>query len=141
MPREDPIHSADVQFSLDRVRNDQNGAWNFLLGSSSSITPKGNQVVIKLKNTDPSLPAVSDIFNSAILPKRSYSAAKGSDEKTRAKAFAEKPIGTGPFLMSELKARPPRRYWIRSIRGSRLLTGEVSEELLTTPYRVSAPIY
>ena len=36
----------DVKFSLDRARNDKNGAWNFLLGSISSVTPKGNQVVI-----------------------------------------------------------------------------------------------
>jgi peptide/nickel transport system substrate-binding protein len=116
----------DVKFSLDRARNDKNGAWNFLLGSISSVTPKGNQVVIKLKNTDPSLPAALATFNSAILPKKLYGTAKGSDEKAKAKAFAEKPIGTGPFLMSEwrrgssmtLKRNP--NYWRKGSDGRAL---------------------
>jgi peptide/nickel transport system substrate-binding protein len=120
------VTGADVQFSLDRARNNKNGAWNFLLGSISSVTPKGNQVVIKLKNTDPSLPAALATFNSAILPKKLYSKAKGSDEKARAKAFAEKPIGTGPFLMSEwkrgssmtLKRNP--NYWLKGGDGKAL---------------------
>lgn len=47
------VTGEDVKFSLDRARNEKNGAWNFLLGSISSVTPKGNQVVIALKNTDP----------------------------------------------------------------------------------------
>lgn len=120
------VSGDDVKFSLDRARNDKNGAWNFLLGSISSVTPKGNQVVIKLKNTDPSLPAALATFNSAILPKKLYSATKGSDEKARAKAFAEKPIGTGPFLMSEwkrgssmtLKRNP--NYWRKGGDGKAL---------------------
>ena len=116
----------DVKFSLDRARNSQNGAWNFLLGSISSVTPKGNQVMITLKNTDPSLPAALATFNSAILPKKLYSASKGANEQARAKAFAEKPVGTGPFMLSEwkrgssmtLKRNP--NYWRKGADGKAL---------------------
>ncbi len=120
------VTGSDVKFSLDRARNDKNGAWNFLLGSISSVTPRGNQVVIALKNPDPSLPAALATFNSAILPQKLYSAVKGADEKARAKAFAEKPIGTGPFVLAEwkrgtsmtLKRNP--LYWRKGADGKAL---------------------
>ncbi len=120
------VTAEDVKFSLDRARNPDNGAWNFLLGSISSVKASGNQVVLALKNTDPSLPAALATFNSAILPKKLYGAAKGADEKARAKAFAEKPIGTGPFLLQEwkrgssmtLKRNP--NYWRKGADGKPL---------------------
>jgi peptide/nickel transport system substrate-binding protein len=121
-----PVTGDDVKFSLDRARNEKNGAWNFLLGSISSVSTKGNQVVIALKNPDPSLPAALATFNSAILPKKLYGAAKGSDEKARAKVFGEKPVGTGPFVLSEwkrgtsmtLKRNP--NYWRKGSDGRAL---------------------
>ena len=120
------VTAQDVKFSLDRARNPDNGAWNFLLGSILSIKASGNQIVIVLKNTDPSLPAALATFNSAILPKKLYAAAKGADEKARAKAFAEKPVGTGPFVLSEwkrgssmtLKRNP--NYWRKGADGKAL---------------------
>ena len=121
-----PLTAADVKFSLDRARNPDNGAWNFLLASIGSITPRGNQVVIALKNPDPSLPAALATFNSAILPARLYAAAKGADEKARATAFAAKPIGTGPFMLKEWRrgasmtlVRNPL-YWRRGVDGKAL---------------------
>ncbi len=120
------LTAEDVKFSLDRARNPDNGAWNFLLGSLSSIATKGNQVILTLKNPDPSLPAALATFNSAILPKKLYSASKGKDEKERAKAFAEKPVGTGPFMLKEWKRSTSMtlvknpNYWRKGADGKPL---------------------
>lgn len=120
------IAAGDVKFSLDRARNPNNGAWNFLLGSIASVTAKGNQVVLKLKNPDPSLPAALATFNSGVMPAKLYAAAKGANEKARGKVFAEKPIGSGPFVLSEwkrgsfmvLKRNP--YYWRKAADGKAL---------------------
>jgi len=121
-----PLAAEDVKFSLERAKNPDNGVWNFLLGSVSTVTVKGNQIVLSLKNPDPSLPAALATFNSAILPKKLYATAKGKDEKERAKAFAEKPVGTGPFMLSEWKrgssmtlVRNPL-YWRKGTDGKPL---------------------
>lgn len=121
-----PLTPEDVKFSLERAKNPDNGAWNFLLGSLASVATKGNQVVLSLKNPDPSLPAALATFNSAILPKKLYGAAKGKDEKERAKAFAERPVGSGPFMLKEWKrgssmvlVRNPN-YWRKGADGQPL---------------------
>jgi peptide/nickel transport system substrate-binding protein len=56
----------DVKFSLNRARNDKHGAWNFLLGSISSVTPKGNQVVIKLKSASRSSGSIEACLHQTI---------------------------------------------------------------------------
>ena len=98
-----PITSADVKFSLDRARNPDNGAWVGLLGSIASVTAGNNLVTLTLKNPDPTLPAALATFNSAIMPQKLFSAAPGTNDAEKAKAFAEKPIGSGPFVLSEWK--------------------------------------
>lgn len=120
------LTAEDVKFSLERAKNPDNGAWNFLLGSINTVTVKGNQIVLSLKNPDPSLPAALATFNSAVLPKKLFAAAKGQDEKSRAKAFAEKPVGSGPFMLKEWKrgssmtlVRNPN-YWRKGADGKPL---------------------
>jgi peptide/nickel transport system substrate-binding protein len=98
-----PITAADVKFSLDRARNPDNGAWVGLLGSIASVTAGNNLVTLTLKNPDPSLPAALATFNSAIMPQKLFNAAPGANDAAKAKAFAEKPIGSGPFVLSEWK--------------------------------------
>ncbi|WP_420595955.1 ABC transporter substrate-binding protein [Deinococcus sp.] len=98
-----PVTSADVKWSLDRARNPDNGAWNGLIGSIASVAASGNTVTLTLKRPDPSLPSALATFNTGIMPQKLFNAAAGSTDADKAKAFAEKPIGSGPFVLSEWK--------------------------------------
>jgi len=98
-----PITSADVKWSLDRARNPDNGAWNGLLESIQSVAANGNVVTLTLKHPDPTLPSALATFNSAIMPQKLFAAAPGANDAAKAKAFAEKPVGSGPFVLSEWK--------------------------------------
>ncbi|WP_216320487.1 ABC transporter substrate-binding protein [Deinococcus aestuarii] len=121
-----PITAGDVKWSLDRARNPNNGAWNGSLASINSITAQGNTVVLNLKNPDPTLPAALATFNAAIMPQKLFTAAPGGTDAEKAKAFAEKPVGSGPFVLSEwkrgsymvLKRNP--YYWQRGEDGKAL---------------------
>ncbi|MGO4574183.1 ABC transporter substrate-binding protein [Microvirga sp. 2TAF3] len=99
-----PLIAEDVKWSLDRARDPKAGAWNSSLASVDSIEIKDpGTVVLKLKNPDPTILPALATFNSAILPKKLFEAAPGATPEEKAKAFAEKPIGTGPFVMTEWK--------------------------------------
>lgn len=99
-----PLTGADVKWSLDRARDPKAGAWNSSLESIESVEATGDEaVVLKLKHPDPTLAAALATFNSAILPQKLFEAAPGGAAEDKAKAFAEKPIGTGPFMMTEWK--------------------------------------
>ena len=99
-----PLTVEDVKWSLDRARDPKAGAWNSSLASIESIEAKDpGTVVLKLKNPDPTILPALATFNSAILPKKLFEAAPGATPEEKAKAFAEKPIGTGPFVMTEWK--------------------------------------
>ncbi len=91
----------DVKFSLDRARNPKNGAWNEMLGSIDSVEiASADVVLLKLKRPDPTLLPALAMFNTGILPKKPYEATPGADDHAKAKAFAEKTLGTGPFMMT-----------------------------------------
>ena len=97
-----PITPADVIWSLDRARNPENGIWSFSLESVAAVEAVGdNQVVLKLNRQDPSIPAALAMFNSAIMPQALFEAAAGATDAEKAQAFAEKPVGSGPFLLTE----------------------------------------
>ena len=99
-----PMTSEDVKWSLDRARDPKAGAWNSSLASIDSIEAKDpTTVALKLKHPDPTLLPALATFNSAILPKKLFEAASGATPDDKAKAFAEKPVGTGPFMLSEWK--------------------------------------
>lgn len=93
----------DVKWSLDRARQPEAGAWSSSLASINSITVSGNTVTLLLKRPDPTLPAALATFNAAIMPQKLFTAAPGKNDAEKAKAFAEKPIGSGPFVLSEWK--------------------------------------
>jgi peptide/nickel transport system substrate-binding protein len=113
-----PLTVDDVKWSLDRARDPKNGTWNFTLESVDSITVEGTDTVtLKLKHPDPVITASLAIFNSAIMPKKLFEAAAGSTDEDKAKAFAEHPIGSGPFVLdhwergTEMVLKRNPNYW------------------------------
>lgn len=122
-----PITPDDVKWSLDRARNPENGIWSFSLEAVDSVETQGdNQVVIKLTRPDPALPAALAMFNSAIMPQKLFEAMPGETDADKAQAFAEKPIGSGAFVLKEwergsymLIERNPY-YWAKDENGVQL---------------------
>jgi peptide/nickel transport system substrate-binding protein len=121
-----PITAQDAKWSLDRARNPDNGIWNFTLAAIDSIDASGNKVIIHLKHPDPTIVPALSMFNAAIMPEKLFEAAKGSTDAEKAKAFAEHPIGSGPFVLSEWKrgsymviTRNPY-YWEKGTDGKAL---------------------
>jgi peptide/nickel transport system substrate-binding protein len=113
-----PMTVDDVKWSLDRARNPKNGIWSFIVDSIDSIETQGaDTVVLHLKHPDPTLAAGLATFNTAILPQKLYEAASGNTEKDKATAFAEKPVGTGPFVFeswqrgTEMVLKRNPNYW------------------------------
>ena len=97
-----PMTAQDVQWSLNRARDPKQGAWNSLLASVATIDiADPSTVVLNLKHPDPTLLPVLATFNTGILPAAQFMAAAGETLDEKAKAFAEKPIGTGPFMLTE----------------------------------------
>ncbi|MET1027828.1 MAG: ABC transporter substrate-binding protein [Dongiaceae bacterium] len=95
-----PITVDDVKWSLDRARDPKNGTWNFTLESIDSIETQGTDgVILHLKHPDPALTASLAIFNSSIMSRKLFEAASGATAEDKAKAFAEHPVGSGPFVL------------------------------------------
>lgn len=122
-----PITAEDVIWSLDRARNPDNGIWNFLLAAVSEVTaPEEGTIAIKLSRPDPAiLPALS-VFNAAIMPKAAFEAMPGTTDLEKATAFAENPVGSGPFTLeswdrgSTLKLVKNQYYWADGADGKKL---------------------
>jgi len=98
-----PMTSADVKFSLDRARDPKGGPWGDLVGSIESVEAADDKVILHLKAPDPTIIAALATFNTAILPQKLFESMPGATTEEKAKAFAEHPVGTGPFIMSEWK--------------------------------------
>ena len=113
-----PITVDDVKWSLDRARNPKNHIWGFTLEGIDSIDVQGSDtVILHLKHPDPTLTSALATFNSAIMPKKQYEATPGATEEEKAKAFAEHPIGSGPFMFdswqrgTEMVIKRNPYYW------------------------------
>ena len=121
-----PMMASDVVWSLDRARDPNAGAWNGLLGSIATVAGSGETVTLTLNHPDPTLLPALATFNSAILPQKLFEASAGATPDEKAKAFGEKPIGTGPFIMTAwqrgvsmtLKRNP--HYWKMGADGKAL---------------------
>jgi peptide/nickel transport system substrate-binding protein len=122
-----PLEASDVKWSLDRARNPKLGPWGDLVASIAGVEVTSPSVVtVRMKTPDPTILAALATFNTAILPQKLFAAAAGSTDEEKAKAFAEKPIGTGPFVLSEWKrevsmklVRNPH-YWKKGADGKAL---------------------
>ncbi|MEZ4711148.1 MAG: ABC transporter substrate-binding protein [Caldilineaceae bacterium] len=116
----------DVKWSLDRARNPDNGIWSFTLEAVDSVDTTDTGVVLHLNRPDPALPAALAMFNSEIMPQKLFEAMPGASDEEKAKAFAEKPIGSGPFMLTEwvrgsymVMERNPY-YWEKDENGVQL---------------------
>ncbi len=122
------IQPSDVKWSLDRARNKETGGdFAFLLSSIASVEAGGaDTVAIHLSHPDPVLLQALATFNAGIMPEKLVMAAPGDTLLDKSKNFAEKPIGSGPFMLTSWKrnnemlfARNPY-YWKDAADGQKL---------------------
>jgi peptide/nickel transport system substrate-binding protein len=89
-----PLTAQDAAFSLNRSKN-LKGGWGFLLDAVTSITaPDAHTVVVKLSR--PHAPLLADLamYAYAVVPEK--------DVKAQGDAFFNKPVGSGPFMVTKL---------------------------------------
>jgi peptide/nickel transport system substrate-binding protein len=91
-----PVTSEDVEFSFQRAIYDKDSWCGSLFPKLSMETPDKNTIVFKLQQDwAPFLAAVS-VHAAAIVPKVYFN-------KVGVKTFGDKPIGSGPFMLTEWK--------------------------------------
>ena len=91
-----PFTAEDVQFSLDRAARDENPlATNSILDSYAQTEIVDDHTVI-VHTTTPDAMILSKLARIAMLPKAYYNSL-GATDADRDAAFAEAPIGTGPY--------------------------------------------
>jgi peptide/nickel transport system substrate-binding protein len=97
-----PLLVSDVKWSLDRARSKEDGGdFAFLLASIDSISTEGSDtVVLHMKHADPTILQALSTFNSGIVSEKLVMAAPGATLLEKSKAFAEHPIGSGPFVLT-----------------------------------------
>jgi peptide/nickel transport system substrate-binding protein len=97
-----PIEPSDVKFTLDRAH--VSGEFAFLLESIDKVETQGaDTVVLHLKHPDPAILWALATFNTGVVPEKLLQAAPGNTPQEKAKAFAEKPVGSGPFMLTSWK--------------------------------------
>ena len=92
-----PVKGEDWVFSLTRSRDAKGSAWSFSLEAIKQVTaPNDTTVVITLKQ--PWAPILADLamFNASVTSKAYF-------EKVGDKGYSQKPIGTGPYAITEWK--------------------------------------
>lgn len=91
-----PMTVDDVVFSLKRVFDPKGSGYSFLFGPVASVeAPDDSTVVITLKNAYAPLLENLNVFPASIVPR-----AKVEPDP---EAFAQSPIGTGPFALKEFQ--------------------------------------
>jgi peptide/nickel transport system substrate-binding protein len=82
--------------------------------------------VLHLKHPDPVIVPVLATFNTAILPEKYFQGQPGTTDEEKSKGFSAKPIGAGPFMLSEwqrndhMVLKPNPYYWRRGADGKAL---------------------
>ncbi|WP_342364035.1 ABC transporter substrate-binding protein [Terrarubrum flagellatum] len=100
-----PLSVSDVKWSLDRARSKEDGGeFSFLLASIGWIETKGDDtVIVNMKHPDPTILQALATFNAGVMPEKLVMAAPGATLLEKSKAFAERPIGSGPFVLTSWK--------------------------------------
>jgi peptide/nickel transport system substrate-binding protein len=97
-----PFSADDVKFTLERAASLKDGPWIDLVSAIDHVDIADPlKVTVNLKNPDPALLAVLGMFVTSILPKAAVMTTPGATVEDKMKQFVNKPIGTGPFVMSE----------------------------------------
>lgn len=123
-----PIEVSDVKWSLDRARvKDTGGEFAFLLNSIASVEAVGTDTVaIHLSHPDPVVLQALATFNAGIMPEKLVMAAPGGTPLEKSKNFADKPVGSGPFMLtgwtrnSEMTFARNPHYWKDAGDGQKL---------------------
>nr|BFE56183.1 ABC transporter substrate-binding protein [Dactylosporangium thailandense] len=92
-----PMTSADVVFSLKRAATSTLATASLMTSMADVTAGDASTVTVTMKSADALF--LKKLARVAILPEQ-YFTGLGADEKTRAAAFADKPIGTGPYKLA-----------------------------------------
>jgi peptide/nickel transport system substrate-binding protein len=97
-----PLALSDVKWSLDRARNKETGGeFAFLLESIATVEIQApDTVTLNLARPDPSILQALATFNAGIMSEKLLLAAPGANLEEKSKNFADKPIGSGPFVLT-----------------------------------------
>ncbi|MGH7154712.1 MAG: ABC transporter substrate-binding protein [Acetobacteraceae bacterium] len=123
-----PLELSDIKWSLDRASNkDIGGGFQFLLNAINTVEIAGTDtIVLHLSRPNPAILEALATFNAGIVPQKLLMTAPGKDLTEKAKNFASKPIGCGPFVVSSwthgseiVLARNPY-YWKQGADGKPL---------------------
>lgn len=126
----DPVTSADVQFSFERLRDPKQSRWSHLQAAVESLEIV-DDLHFRLHFSKPDANYVTDYLQIWVMPKKYF-------EQVGPDAFARAPVGTGPWkvvawkVKEELQLRSWDGYWNHEQRpGFRDLTIKFIPEDLT----------
>ena len=126
----DPLTSADIEFSYDRLRDPKQSRWSHLQAAVERFEVV-DDLHFRLHFSKPDATYVTDYLQIWAMPKHYF-------EQVGADAFARKPIGTGPWrvvdwkVKEELQLQAWEGYWNRDARpGVKDLTIKFIPEDLT----------
>ena len=100
-----PLQLSDVKWSLDRARSKADGGeFSFLLASIGGVDVQGEDtIVLHMTHPDPVVLQALATFNAGIMPEKLFMAAPGATTLEKATAFADHPVGSGPFTLQSWK--------------------------------------
>jgi peptide/nickel transport system substrate-binding protein len=123
-----PLLPSDVKWSLDRARSKADGGeFAFLLSSIGGIDTEGaDTIILHMAHPDPVILQALATFNAGIMPEKLFMATPGATLLDKSKAFADHPVGSGPFTMqswqrnTEMVLTRNPYYWKQGIDGKAL---------------------